>query len=170
MIPYALASHNQGCFSACSAVRYGMNAFWALLVLSVAGVMILPASIIWSIWDNKRVSVQRRIFAISATIQAAIVLIFGILKGSAGPPWWNQNFVAVFGFFFNLFFASFLVPWMTRPLIKIFSDKMHEKITTTVIALNGIFFAVYSFEVNNWYLYWRYTHPAAANFFYRIFL
>lgn len=53
--------------------------------------------------------------------------------------------------------------------MRIFSDKIHENITTATVAVNGVFFIVFPFYVDRWQSYIQHDYPNFVSFLHKVF-
>lgn len=159
---FTIASHANG-------GRFDINFLPTLPVIAAEFALFLavPLWCLWAIGTNQRISINRKIFGAVTTTS----LILSVILSLHGSGSWDSYpaTVAVIGLLLNGFFAAFLRPWMTTPVIKVFSDKTHEKITTAVIAANGMFFIIFPFSVNYWQEYMLQTFPNFVRFLHWIF-
>jgi hypothetical protein len=127
--------------------------------------------------DREKWPLPRRLLGFWAFILGLHFLLFSPLIGS-GPQYGSsdidrsaQGTVLGVGALFNLLFTVFFYPRMTRPFIRVFSDRVHEIITAVFIVYNGIFFMFFASPNNiyEWSAYMRNEYPGVVSFLLNIF-
>lgn len=100
---------------------------------------------------------------------ALVLVIYAVITA----PWYNDRpfraVIFIAGFFLNLFLTVFYRPWMVRPIIKVFSDDVHKRITEAMVTVQGIFFIVFQWTVGLWRAYMLEAHPDFVAFLHKIF-
>ncbi|MEZ0226437.1 MAG: hypothetical protein ACAH83_17915 [Alphaproteobacteria bacterium] len=151
----------------CLAVGYVLTTTLLPVYLLCAVIFLAPIWFIWTVLWRRKYPVPQKIFLVWATI-LPFIFILTSLHGS-GPYDQYPSLVAGIGVILNVFFGNSFSPSMTRPIVKVFSDKVHSIITSTVVFINGVFFFLFPFLVDAWQAYMKQAHPDFVSFLHKVF-
>lgn len=157
-----------------SLVVLGLIASYASGFQIFISVALLVSAHIWAVYEwptSKEWPTARRLFKLWTMLLWIQYLALSSYhaEGFGGSTAHDQNIVACIGALFNLLFTVIFCPWMIRPFVKVFSDRIHEIITSTFVVINGTFFIIFPYSVLTWKHYMFIQHPDIVSVLQKIF-